>query len=145
MPQFDTTTFSSQIFWLALVFLFLIIYIKYIFSPRLTKIINKREAQILHDLEQADALRREIEDLIRHHENLLRQTKDSAREQIAQTVAQLALRQDTLVLRLEAEIQDNIREFQQSAARQHQQIAKNIQPLIERNVNAALAALFNKS
>ncbi len=49
MPQFDTTTFSSQIFWLLICFLILLVFFSFVYLPKMRLIFQKREHHI-HDV-----------------------------------------------------------------------------------------------
>jgi F-type H+-transporting ATPase subunit b len=53
LPQLDTTTFASQIFWLAVSFAVLYFVIARIASPKIGGVIEEREARIKGDLDAA--------------------------------------------------------------------------------------------
>lgn len=58
-PPFDTTTFASQLLWLALTFGFLLLFMSRVALPRIGGIIDTRKARIEGDLAEADRLQRE--------------------------------------------------------------------------------------
>lgn len=58
-PPFDTTTFASQLVWLALTFGFLLFFMSRVALPRIGGILETRRARIEGDLAEADRLQRE--------------------------------------------------------------------------------------
>lgn len=56
MPQLDLTTYSSQIFWLILCLIVLYLSMRYVFIPKMQKIINDRDSKVQDLLNQAHAL-----------------------------------------------------------------------------------------
>ncbi|MDR1908162.1 MAG: hypothetical protein LBQ43_04875 [Holosporales bacterium] len=57
LPQFDTTTFTSQVFWLLLCSLVLLLFIKNVFVPRVVSIMNARDKRIFGDTARAQDIR----------------------------------------------------------------------------------------
>ena len=53
MPQFDVSTFSSQLFWLIVVFVVLMILLTKVALPRIESVIEARESKIASDLKRA--------------------------------------------------------------------------------------------
>ena len=72
MPQFDTSTFASQIFWLTVAFVTLYLVMWRVVAPKIADVLDARRRRIdqaaLHELDDA-ALRvgREFLDLRRAH------------------------------------------------------------------------------
>ncbi len=58
MPQLDPTSFSSQLFWLVVVFAFLYVFMAKAIVPRIRNVLGKRQHQIRHDLDAAEELKR---------------------------------------------------------------------------------------
>jgi F-type H+-transporting ATPase subunit b len=94
MPQFDFTTFTSQIFWFALCFGILYIAAAKIILPRISEIINSRKNIVDSDLNLAVKLDQEIEKLnskslqlrqncaINYQEKIQEAAKNSTQERI---------------------------------------------------------------
>lgn len=61
MPQFDPSTYPTQLFWLALTFLVLYLMIWKVVLPRITDVRATRQRKIEDDLEKASELREEAE------------------------------------------------------------------------------------
>lgn len=60
MPQLDTSTFLSQIFWLVITFTALYWYLQRFILPKLGGIISRRALKAADDLEQANTLQKNI-------------------------------------------------------------------------------------
>ena len=61
MPQFDVTWFPPQLFWLAVLFLVLVVLMYLVAVPMVGSTIERRAAQIDQDLERAGKLKAEID------------------------------------------------------------------------------------
>lgn len=61
LPQFDPTWFASQVFWLAVAFLFLYIFFAKKTLPEISSVIENRKNHIQADLESAETLTAEAE------------------------------------------------------------------------------------
>jgi F-type H+-transporting ATPase subunit b len=61
MPQFDTTTFAGQIFWLVLSFGLLYVLVSRVILPKFISIVDQREDRISQDIRAAKDLQKEID------------------------------------------------------------------------------------
>ena len=84
LPQFDPTWFPSQIFWLAVAFAFLYLFFSRKTLPEISGVIENRRTHIQSDLELADKLTKEAEDVQEAYEESL----TSAREQASGALAE---------------------------------------------------------
>lgn len=92
LPQFNTSTFASQLFWLAISFTVLYFFFSKSSLPRLSATIEERMATIKSDIEHADKLSAEAATTKESYEQAMSGAHDKARIFITQTVD--ALRQD---------------------------------------------------
>lgn len=92
LPQFDVTTFSSQLFWLAITFVVLYFYFAKGALPKLSLAIENRRATIRKDLEQADALSNDIDKTRADYEAAMQDAHNKARDTL--TSMQDNLRKD---------------------------------------------------
>lgn len=79
MPQFDPSTFLSQIFWLAVTFSALYLVVAYMAGPRLADVMEQRRRTIADDLEKARLLKAEAEGVITAYEKALEKAHSEAR------------------------------------------------------------------
>ncbi|MFO1071584.1 MAG: hypothetical protein U1E17_02555 [Geminicoccaceae bacterium] len=78
LPQLDVHTFASQIFWLILSFGTLYYLMSRKALPRLTEILEARQARIAGDLDRAARLRAEAEAAMRRHEQVVAEAQAKA-------------------------------------------------------------------
>lgn len=91
MPQLDFATYASQLFWLAICFVVLLIGSVGIYMPRLAKILDTRWQRIQGTFEEADALRKEAESLEASAERLLTEAREQAHQLATQASKQTAM------------------------------------------------------
>ncbi len=100
MPQFDPSTFASQIFWLALVFAVLFWLIRKHAIPRVEAALDARAARIQGDLDRAAKLQQDAAAAAAAHEAAIAKARDEARDVLreaqAATQADLDARQAAL-------------------------------------------------
>ncbi len=64
MPQFDPSTYTTQLFWLVVTFLPLYLVLWKVVVPRITEVRDARQRKIDDDLEKAAELREEAESVL---------------------------------------------------------------------------------
>ena len=70
-PPFDTSTFASQLLWLAIAFGVTYYVISKIAGPRISGILEDRHDRIASDLAEADRLKRETDEALQAYETAL--------------------------------------------------------------------------
>jgi F-type H+-transporting ATPase subunit b len=151
-PPFDTTTFPSQIFWLAITFAILLVFLWRFVVPRIGGTINARKGRIARELAQAEQDRREADQAYTTYQNTLIEARQRARalieenrtqvranveraEKAADTQADRALSEaEARLAQLRGEARDHIRRAAEEAA------AGIVQRLIGESVSPEEAA-----
>ena len=82
MPQFDPTTFTSQIFWLLITFIALYWVVAKIGVPRIGQVLDQRARVIQDDLDRASQLKADTEEAIATYESAMAAARDQAREHL---------------------------------------------------------------
>lgn len=90
MPQFDPSTFLSQVFWLTVTFSALYVVVAYMVGPRLADVIEQRRRMITGDLEKARLLKAEAEGVIAAYEKALEKSHSEAREILKKAQGEMA-------------------------------------------------------
>ncbi len=86
MPQFDPTSFPSQLFWLAVSFITLYVLMSKVALPRIGDILEERQKRISDDLDMAERLKTETEAAIATYEKALAEARSAAQAEIAQVL-----------------------------------------------------------
>ena len=82
MPQLNPEFFASQLFWLAITFIFLFIFLWRVSLPRINIVQTKRENKIKEDIKKAKQLQAEAEDIQEQINKQLDQAKSDSAELI---------------------------------------------------------------
>lgn len=91
-PQLDTSTYSSQVFWLAVFFGLMYFMMSRIALPRVTEVLDMRQTQINTNLDRAAQLNDEAQRAKEAYDSALAEAQDAARASIAATEAKAAER-----------------------------------------------------
>lgn len=78
MPQLDLSTFPSQVFWLAVIFVLLYLLMAKVGLPRVAAMIDARKARIEGDLERAAQMKAEAEAVMAAYERSLADARAQA-------------------------------------------------------------------
>jgi F-type H+-transporting ATPase subunit b len=107
MPQFDSALFAPQLFWLAIVFVALLIVMWRVALPKVGGVFQMREERIQGNLQKADTLKSEAEAALAAYQKLIADARASAQAEHAKAVAAIAAetgsREATFSKRLDAE------------------------------------------
>lgn len=87
MPQIDFSTYIPQLFWLAISFLALYLFVQLYFAPRIGHIVGKRKKEMLKLLSEADETNQEADEALFKAEQILEQAKNEGKK-IKQEAAQ---------------------------------------------------------
>lgn len=77
-PPFDSSTFPSQLLWLAITFGLFYLFLKKVVLPRIGSILEVRSDRIAHDLDQAARMKEEADAAIAAYEQELAEAKIKA-------------------------------------------------------------------
>ncbi len=78
LPQFDPTSFPSQVFWLVVVFIILYIFFSKKTLPEISKVIETRQDHIQTDLDGAESLQKEAEAIHQAYEDILSEARQTS-------------------------------------------------------------------
>ncbi len=130
LPQFDVTTYASQIFWLIVAFGTLYYLLVRRGLPRIAEILETRQSRITADLDRAAELRAEAEEALKRYEDVVASAHLDAQREIKQAQdrlsADLAAQQEKLDAELATKVHDaeqRITEAKRSALAQVTDVA----------------------
>lgn len=78
MPQFDPTSFASQVFWLAVTFIVLYWVVAKLAVPRIGEVLDQRARVIQEDLDRALALKAETDAAVAAYERAMAAAREQA-------------------------------------------------------------------
>lgn len=108
MPQLDTSTFTSQLFWLIVCFFSMLFIMSHFIVPRIADILEQRQHKIDGYLNKAHNIRLEAEDSLKKYQEALANATAKANESLAATQNELnsymQKKQDELAAKLQKKI-----------------------------------------
>ncbi|MBU0799918.1 MAG: hypothetical protein KKA05_02845 [Alphaproteobacteria bacterium] len=87
LPQFDITTFPSQLFWLAVAFVVMYFTFSTRALPAISSVLENRREHVQNDLETAERMRNEAETVQNNYENGLQSARNEASNLLNGTIA----------------------------------------------------------
>ncbi len=139
-PPFDASSFPSQLFWLAITFGVLYLFMSRVVLPRVGGAIERRTNKITQDLEDAARLNDEATDAQRALEVKLAEARARARETAAKTKAEIDSEIAAETAKVEAEVEAKIA----SAATRIAQSQAEAMKKVEETATTVASALVNK-
>ena len=161
MPQFDISTFPTQLTWLTITFVILFLAMRQVVMPRIADVLEARRNRIDGDLDRAQALKEEAEialaayektvaeSLVKAHE-LQRESVTAFAEQAAKSRLELAARlseeTQTAERRIAEEVARSLAEVQGMAAELVRATASRLtgMEISDQEAGAAIAALSSE-
>lgn len=139
-PPFDSQTFASQLFWLALIFIALYLLMSRIALPRIGSILEERRRHIDADLEEAQRTKEQSDAAIAAHEKALAEARERAHTLGNATREKAAAAADARRKSVEAELQGRIAEAEKAIAASRSAAMTNVDGI----ANDAAAAIVQR-
>jgi len=108
MPQLNPEFFVSQLFWLAVFFSFLLIFLWKISLPRIAKVLEKRQNKINDDLSSAKELQEQAREIEKKINIKLNNAKNETDDKIKSTALDLQNQVSQKLLSLDKELEEKI-------------------------------------
>lgn len=115
MPQLDPAVFLPQIFWLVILFGLIYLFIAHSATPKITRVLERRQDRIVSDLEKAERLQGEAEEVRVVHEKAMEEAR-------ARAIELVVAKKTALKLDMEGEYSDLTGKLVADAARAEQKI-----------------------
>ena len=129
MPQLDPTSFSSQLFWLAVTFTVLYIFMDKMLIPRIRNVLEKRQTQIEHDINAAEKAKNDAEKARQSYESDLTEARINGNKTIAEaqsTIDRMVAEQNT---KLDEKLAKQMAKSEEQIAAQADKAKAEIEPL----------------
>jgi F-type H+-transporting ATPase subunit b len=127
VPQIDTATFASQIFWLIVAFVTLYYLLSRRALPRLTEVLEARQDRIAADLDEAERLRREAEAALASYQTMIAKAQDDAHALLAETQTRLQTETAERQAELEARLAEQLSEAEARIAEARRDALKELE------------------
>jgi len=131
MPQLDPASFASQLFWLAVTFIVLYVFMARSIVPRIRGVIESREGQIQSDLDAAEQSRNEAAKARELYEKELISARAKASSLLMETQQQLEVHAVKTHHKLDLKLSDELVAAENSIKQQLQNVQGEVMPLVE--------------
>jgi F-type H+-transporting ATPase subunit b len=153
MPQFDITTYGSQIFWFTICFALLYFFVSKIILPRISKIIQEREAVIHFDTSSAQSLENKLCELQIKINNLRQEANQGYQSKIEEITKKAAKEREIIISELKEKIDEltkksrhELKVFIEKSAAKNESVIENMVHLVKEKIfGKELAAEFPKN
>ena len=140
MPQFNAKSFNSQLFWLIITFTALYLIITYFILPRIRENIRLRKNKIANDLERAENIKAEIENMISQSNIKLEEAKNQAQKMIKESILRSNKEYDNQI----DTIKKQIANMQIKAEKKITEYKKSLEKDIEKSAISLCAVILSK-
>ncbi|GAB4521612.1 MAG: F0F1 ATP synthase subunit B [Parvularculaceae bacterium] len=121
-PPFDPSHFASQLFWLAIIFAGLYLFLSRTALPRIATVLEERKNKVADDLDQAAELKSQAEEALRAYDEALAAAHAKAnaiaastRDALGEEIRALQAETDEEIARKTAEAEQRIAEAKEAA------------------------------
>tara|TARA_Y100001936_G_C15968705_1_gene609826 strand:- start:420 stop:911 length:492 start_codon:yes stop_codon:yes gene_type:complete len=108
MPQLNPEFFISQLFWLAITFSFLFVFLWRISLPRISTVIEKRQRKIEDNISDAKELQEQAMIIEKNINQKLQKAKDETSDKIKGVIGDIQSDADKRLLELDKELDNKI-------------------------------------
>lgn len=120
MPQFDFSTYLSQIFWFSICFILLYLFISLIILPRIKSIFELRSTIISQDNKAFEKLDQEIHKIRQESDDITRNAEAQYKSLLEKSVKEAALNREK-----------SLEEFKENSEKIIKDSQKNLQKLVD--------------
>jgi F-type H+-transporting ATPase subunit b len=138
MPQFETSTYSAQIFWLILCFFSLWFALSWFIIPKIEDIIKQRRTKIDGYIQKAEKTNKQALLSLEKYEQALKQAKMQAQESVAESEKALQTELNGKRHDLQKRLSRQIAEQETLLKEQHAEVIQNIDDI---SLDLAVSAL----
>ena len=131
MPQFDTSTFISQIFWLTICLGIVVFCYARIFIPKFNQTIEKRLSKIRYDVEQAEHMQERAKLLLDQSQKKLDDAQKQVEEHIKETLADFEAKKKLQLGHIDDELDSSLKAMSKSFERQQLVLREGMESLAD--------------
>ncbi len=143
MPQLNPEFFISQLFWLAVFFTFLLVFLWRVSLPRIAKVIEKRQSKIDENLSSAKELQEEAQEIEKKINTQINKAKQETDERIKSTIISLQDNISSQLLSLDKELNDKITKSEKEILKSKDDQMKNINKQITDITKVTVSKIIN--
>jgi len=133
LPQFDTSTFSSQFFWLMISFLITFLGVMFLVLPKYKKLLNERLTKIKNEVDTAVYLQQEMITLKKEKLKQIEQAQKTAKKEVEEAYQKIHRHQVETIKTIRKDHETMVIKLEKSIELQKQSILDHVKPFIAQN------------
>ena len=141
MPQLNPEFFVSQLFWLAVFFTFLLVFLWRISLPRIATVMEKRQNKIDENLSSTKELQEQALEIEKKINNQINNAKQEADDQIKKTVLSLQNDLTSELLNLDKKLEEKISNSEKEIVKNRDEQMNNISDEIVKITKITIAKI----
>lgn len=145
LPQFDTSTFASQVFWLLLSFIVLYLLMARIFIPALGGVIEERRQRIADDFDKAAEFKRQAEEAEAAYKKALSDARARAARIAQETRDQIDAEIRTMQTETDAKLEAEITAAERRIAETSAKAAETVREAARETTRSIVMALIDET
>ena len=145
MPQLNPEFFVSQLFWLAVFFSFLLIFLWRVSLPRISLVLEKRQRKIDENLSSAKMLQEQAQEIESNINNKISKAKQDADEKIKKAISSLQSDVSTKLSTLDEELEIKFSNSEKEILKSKESQMKNIDNEIANITKITISKITNLS
>jgi len=128
-PAFNTASFPPQLIWLAITFILLYVVLARLALPRVGQVMGERQDRIADDLDEAERMRAEANEIQQGYEATLAEARAKAQSMLSKARDEARERHDTRMRELEARLDEKVADAQNEIAKAQKQALSELDEL----------------
>jgi F-type H+-transporting ATPase subunit b len=145
MPQLDITSFISQLFWFAVTFALLYVFLARISLPRVRNVLQDRQSRIESDLQKAAAMKEEAEAARSYYTSGLDEARKKAGDLIEEATASIRKQSRERHAKLDETLARQLEEADARVGQIRQKAIDEIGPISEEIAELIVAKLLGSA
>ncbi len=145
MPQLNVTTYPGQVFWLAVTFAVLFIIMWKVALPRVGEVIEARQQKIAADLERAEKLKQEVDEITADYEKTLADARAKAQEEMRKAQDKIKADQAKKQEKIDADLASRVAEAEERIDNAREAAMEQIRDVAEEIAGAAVEKLTGEA
>lgn len=128
-PPFNTETFAPQLVWLAITFIAFFLIMSRIALPKVARVMADREERIADDLDEAERMRKQAEEVEQQYQAALAEARAKAQEALNKAKDDIRAKTDAMSEKLDEKLDKKIAEAEERIAKSRAQALEGLEEM----------------
>ncbi|MBP9792038.1 MAG: hypothetical protein KBC27_02395 [Rickettsiales bacterium] len=145
MPQFDVSTFASQVFWVLSIFLLQYLVALFVIIPAFRKLFGSRKSYVAKQIQEAEALMARAEDLKKSYEEKIELAKKYNSDSLDVAMKEIKEMADKKIAELDKQFSQELHEYEREVSDFYQSMSEDFEKLTLDTAEEIIKKVTNQS